>query len=514
MVGEITENNMADAMGNMSPEEYAQQQQLSRQQQMATLLMQQGIQNQPQGQMVSGRYVPTSFFQNLLPIANIAASKYVGEKADTEQAKLAAAIRQNRNKAEQRISDLAFGTPAIPGIEGGIYDSNNQLTKETTRDMYGADMQLNPQYKQVASVAGVEATKPDLASALREINTNMYGAGKDIKPLLYKQMMPEATPEEKRFKAAVSDGSWNVQKQGGLNAFLNQMSDKDKASLENDKVRLRNEAIRLGMAQQEQAFNLGLPMVGGGGAVAPQVAPQGAPQVPLRTINPGSPILAPGQQQNMPQAMPQNAPQAMPQGQMPRFNSKAEQDIYIAKQKKLGDLQADALNALPGALNTVNSGLEALNGMLGDTTVDAKGKIVYGKTQPHPGFQGAVGVSGIGSLFGAAGFLPATDVTDFKSRFEEIKGKSFLEAVGSLRGTGAISEIEGAKATSAINRMSLSQSEPEFIKAADDLRKIMLKGYNAAQQRAGVAPMNLNAQPSIPGTQVNLVYDPVTRTFK
>jgi hypothetical protein len=195
-------------------------------------------------------------------------------------------------------------------------------------------------------------------------------------------------------------------------------------------------------------------------------------------------------------AIPQ---QGMPQGQPPRFNSKLEMEIYADKQKKMNALQADALNALPGALNTVNSGLEALNGMLGDTTVDAKGNVVYGKTKPHPGFEGAVGVSGIGSGFGAAGFLPATDVTDFKSRFDEIKGKSFLEAVGSLRGTGAISEIEGAKATSAINRMSLSQSEPEFIKAADDLRKIMMKGYNAAQQRAGVAPVNYQAQPTVPG---------------
>ena len=57
---------MADIAGNMSPEEYAQQQALTRQQQMATMLMQQG-QQQPQGQMVSGRYVPTSFFQNLVP---------------------------------------------------------------------------------------------------------------------------------------------------------------------------------------------------------------------------------------------------------------------------------------------------------------------------------------------------------------------------------------------------------------------------------------------------------------
>jgi hypothetical protein len=514
MVGEITENNMADAMGNMSPEEYAQQQALTRQQQMATLLMQQGIQNQPQGQMVSGRYVPTSFFQNLLPIANIAASKYVGEKADTEQAKLAQAIRQNRNKAEQRISDLAFGTPAIPGIEGGIYDSNNQLTKETTRDMYGADMQLNPQYKQVASVAGVEATKPDLASALREINTNMYGAGKEIKPLLYKQMMPEATPEEKRFKAAVSDGSWNVQKQGGLNAFLNQMSDKDKASLENDKVRLRNEAIRLGMAQQEQAFNLGLPMVGGGGAVAPQVAPQGAPQAPLRTINPGSPILAPGQQQVMPQNMNQGVPQAMPQGQMPVFGSKAEQDIYVATQKEKGRLLAEAQNALPGALLTAQTGIDTIRELIGDTKVDAKGNIVYGKQRPKAGFEQTVGMPTAGSLFGLTNLFPGSDAADFKAAFEQTSGQAFLGAIGTLKGSGAISEAEGAKATSALNRMKLSQSEVEFIRAANDFKDVLEKGYKAAQQRAGGAPINLNAQPNLGGTQRKLVYNQATGTLE
>ena len=50
--------------GTMSPEDYAQQQALTRQQQMAQLLMQQG-QQMPQGQMVSGRYVPSSFFQLL-----------------------------------------------------------------------------------------------------------------------------------------------------------------------------------------------------------------------------------------------------------------------------------------------------------------------------------------------------------------------------------------------------------------------------------------------------------------
>jgi len=47
-------------IGTIPPELYAQQQQLNRQQQLANLLTQQGFQ-QPQGQMVSGRYVAPQF---------------------------------------------------------------------------------------------------------------------------------------------------------------------------------------------------------------------------------------------------------------------------------------------------------------------------------------------------------------------------------------------------------------------------------------------------------------------
>lgn len=233
----ITEKcNMSPiAPGNMSPEEYAQQQALTRQQQMATLLMQQG-QQQPQGQMVSGRYVPTSFFQNLLPIANIAASQYVGNKADTEQAKLAAAIRQNKSQAEQKITDLAFGKPEISSELAGPFTGAIPQPRAVTQ----------------------EAMKPDMIGALREINSNYYGAGQDLKPLIFKQMMPEDTPEQKRYKAAIADGSFK----GGFNAFLNQMSDKDKAQIGIDRA-------RLGIAQQQLAYDtgIGMPGMGGGGQV-------------------------------------------------------------------------------------------------------------------------------------------------------------------------------------------------------------------------------------------------------
>jgi hypothetical protein len=475
--------------GTLSPELYLQQQQLNRQQQMAQLLMQQGFQ-QPQGQMVSGRYVAPSIFQNLAPLAQLYAGTRLAEKGDKQAVELARQIREGRNAAEQKISDFAFGTPDMPTEMAGPYGVSGS----------GQNVPM--------PVAVQPGRSPDLASALREINTNQFGAGKELKPLIMKQMMPELTPEEKRFKAAVADGSWNVQKQGGLNSFLNQMSEKDKASLAIDKARLN-------LFAQEQAFNLGLPMGGGNSTVVQQGIPQSAPQVPLRTINPGSPILAPGQQQNMPQAIPQNATQVMPQGQMPVFRSKAEQDIYVATQKEKGKLQAEAQAALPTALNTVNSGLKAIEGMIGDTTVDAKGNLVYGKVPPHPGFKTAVGVTGITGGFGAAGFVPGTDTTDFKQRFKQIEGKSFLAAIDSLRGTGQITEVEGAKATAAINRMSLAQSEKEFVEAANELKEVMAKGYQTAQQKAGVVPFNPNAQPNVGGAKPKrLVFNLQTGAFE
>jgi hypothetical protein len=433
---------------------------------MAAMLMQQG-QQQPQGQMVSGRYVPTSFFQNLVPLANIAASKYIGEKADTEQAKLAAAVRQNRRLAEQKISDLTFGTPDVPTEMAGPYGVSGS----------GQNVPMP-----VAIQAG---RSPDLAGALREINTNQYGAGKELKPLIFKQMMPDPTELEKNYKAAVRQGYT-----GTITQYKNQMTD---AQREENRIA----KARLNLSQQEQAFNLGLPMAGGAGGS--QVMPQTAPQAPLQTVNFGSPILAAGQQVAPQQGvMPQQ--QVMP-NQPPRFNSKAEQDIYVATQKEKGKLQAEAQAALPTALNTVNSGLKAIEGMIGDTTVDAKGNLVYGKVPPHPGFKTAVGVTGITGGFGAAGYIPGTDTTDFKQRFKQIEGKSFLAAIDSLRGTGQITEVEGAKATAAINRMSLAQSEKEFVEAANELKEVMAKGYQTAQQKAGVAPFNPNAQPNVGGSK-------------
>jgi hypothetical protein len=116
MAGEITENNMSEQYnfgqsGTMSPEMFAQQQELNRQQRMAQMLMQQG-QQQPQGQMISGRYVAPSIFQNLAALANTAAGTYLQSKGDEKALDLAKQLREEGKLETQRLMNAWGGTPA------------------------------------------------------------------------------------------------------------------------------------------------------------------------------------------------------------------------------------------------------------------------------------------------------------------------------------------------------------------------------------------------------------------
>lgn len=137
-----------------------------------------------------------------------------------------------------------------------------------------------------------------------------------------------------------------------------------------------------------------------------------------------------------------------------------------------------AQQALPKIVTRAEEGLRLIDEMIGKR--DPSGKLLPGQ-KTHPGFTDAVGV-GL-----PLRFVPGTSASDFQARFEQIKGASFLEAFESLKGGGAITETEGAKATNAINRMSLSQSEREFVSAARDLQDVVRKGIANAQRKASAS---------------------------
>jgi len=110
-------------LGSANPQQFIQQQQIlppemqqesrdiSRQQRLADMLQGQAF-NQPQGQMVSGRYVAPSFFQNVLPLAQAFAGNVVNERAGAKQVALAQGLRERQVKDAELFSEAMSGVPA------------------------------------------------------------------------------------------------------------------------------------------------------------------------------------------------------------------------------------------------------------------------------------------------------------------------------------------------------------------------------------------------------------------
>jgi hypothetical protein len=144
----------------------------------------------PQGQMVSGRYVAPSFTQYLANAFDIYGGKKGVEEADRRQAQLAEMLRQQGEK-----DLMAYGqaiTPK-PAVEGGIYGPDNKLTTQTTADMFGANMELNPQYREVAPQAAVE---PDYAKGMQILRSSKDPETRQLaKMLMADQMKTLILPE-------------------------------------------------------------------------------------------------------------------------------------------------------------------------------------------------------------------------------------------------------------------------------------------------------------------------------
>ena len=166
-----------------------------------------------------------------------------------------------------------------------------------------------------------------------------------------------------------------------------------------------------------------------------------------------------------------------PTGMSGRDVSEANKQIFVDKAKR----QQEYAERAPAAIEMMGQTIRNINDLIGDTKVE-NGKLVFGKVKPHEGFESAVGWSAAP----ASGFLPGTPTTDFKERFKQIGGQAFLQAFDTLKGGGQITEIEGAKATAALNRMNLAQSEVEFVKAAREFEENLNKGMELARKRAGL----------------------------
>jgi hypothetical protein len=156
-----------------------------------------------------------------------------------------------------------------------------------------------------------------------------------------------------------------------------------------------------------------------------------------------------------------------------------------ARGKVIAENKVEAERALPGAIATAEQTLTLIDEMIGDAKVKRPTKLKFQKPgrDPAPGFTDYVGAGVPGMRF-----LEGSDAASYERRQLQIEGKTFLEAFESLRGGGAITEVEGAKGQQAISRMNKAQSEVEYVKAARELQEVVRKGVERARAKAGVAP--------------------------
>lgn len=96
---------------------------LEQQKSLAKALLQQGLNDNLQGQMVSGRYVGASPIQGLAKLAKIWAGKSLGEEASAKEQAMAEMLRAKENANLQQGLNQLYGTPEFvqqgPTITGG-----------------------------------------------------------------------------------------------------------------------------------------------------------------------------------------------------------------------------------------------------------------------------------------------------------------------------------------------------------------------------------------------------------
>jgi hypothetical protein len=419
------------ANGTLPPELYAQQQQLNRQQQMAQALMQQG-QQMPQGQMVSGRYVAPSFFQNILPLAQMYAGSRMAEKGD------------------KRALDLA-----------------EALRKRQTDDLTQYQNLMNPAQTQLAGPTPTGAPLTTVNVPDRQA-ANLFAAS-SYNPALQALGMKRLTEGPKWEKAELPNPDGSVRK-----GWVDYNSANPKETFVEGATKPAFTSLEAAKFQYDTGMRL--PSSGAMPANAPANAPMNMPAGGMPTSSAGMPMGG-------------------GRGMSPAAASEANKQIFVDVEKR----RIENLEKSPQVLATMTDTLLNIDNLIGDArvikdktgkekidyTVTKDGKQVQGR-KPQAGFELAVG-AGIPSWMP---FQGGTDVSDFRIALDQIKDKTFLQAFESLKGAGQITEREGEKATSALNRMNAAQSEVAFIKAAREFEQNVRLGMDMAKKKAGLPTGN------------------------
>jgi hypothetical protein len=196
---------------------------LERQKKLADLLQARALE-QPQGQMVSGRYVAPSIIQQLAPLANAYMGRKAGEDVESRQAKLANLIR-GQNVAETKdIFSTMMGQPEVVREGSTLGDEEGNVLPfnkaAVAPDKMGALMKaLN------AQSSGGQALAPQLMSSLFKEDTPLVVPRGGTVVNRKGDVIARGTPEEEKFP--VSYQEYLLAKKEGYTGSYQQYQNED-----------------------------------------------------------------------------------------------------------------------------------------------------------------------------------------------------------------------------------------------------------------------------------------------
>ena len=146
-----------------------------------------------------------------------------------------------------------------------------------------------------------------------------------------------------------------------------------------------------------------------------------------------------------------------------------------ASAKEQGEALGRARAALPGAETNAKLMIEAIQGVR-----NIKPEVMATMTGTF------------------TGMLPnvSKEAVDAQAKIDQVQGKAFLAAFDGLRGGGAITEAEGAKATAAVSRLqAMRVGTDAYKRALDDVEKEVTALLELARKKASAAAPNPSVRP-------------------
>lgn len=237
------------------------------------------------------------------------------------------------------------------------------------------------------------------------------------------------------------------------------------------------------VSQNTPGVEVGAPQAMPNGGPAPMPAPQTLDRVPINSYGGGA--LPAGRGQTDADRARAAAEQAAMVEQ-----ARLRAQLSLAPQQAEADANREA--AVTGARETAEAAAQRRAALPQVIAKTDQTLALINQALNHPGLATATGASG---MLDPRNYLPGTAARDFQVLLDQLKGQTFLEAFQSLKGGGAITQVEGQKAEQAIARLNTAQSDEAFRAALTELASVAQAAKQRAMQNAGGAPQQPASQP-------------------